>query len=141
MSIEDIKMLAAYMTVHSDDEKEHIAIGHSLVNKVVGNMNGMSDMPALDEEMKKEFFDLINNAPTVDKDEEDAYKRNLIIAGAIQSGRIKDPTGGATDFSKEKVDGTKVLHETKNYKFHKPQEAEVMASQTKSPRGRKTKKV
>jgi hypothetical protein len=138
MSVEDIKLMAAYMVVHGKHEDEQIAIGHTLINKVVGSMGGMGDMPGLEEDKKKEFFDLINNAQTVGKEDEDAYKRNLIIAGAIQSGRLKDTTNGATEFSKEKVKGATQIKDTH---FFKPQEAEVMALPTNSPKGRKTKKV
>lgn len=136
MSIEDIKLMAAYMTIHGEHEDEQIAIGHTLINKVVGSMGGMGDMPGLSEDKKEEFFNLIQNSPSVDKDDEDAYKRNLIIAGAIQSGRIKDSTNGATEFSKEKVKGASQIKDTY---FFKPQEAEVMASKPKSSKGRKTK--
>ena len=138
MSIEDIKLMAAYMTIHGEHEDEQVAIGHTLINKVVGSMAGMGEMPGLEEDKKKDFFDLINNAPTVGKEYEDAYKRNLIIAGAIQSGRLKDTTDGATEFSKEKVKGATQIKDTY---FYKPQESEVMDSQPKSPKGRKTKKV
>lgn len=139
MSIEEIKMMAAYMTVHSDDRKECECIGSMLMNKAISKMTdgGIAEAtPALDtEDKKKEFFDLLNGIG--DKDELDGFKRNLIIAGAIMSGNIKDSTDGATDFSKDKV---KNAHKSKNYYFYTPQAEEVISAPTKSPKGRKTKK-
>lgn len=139
MSIEEIKMMAAYMTVHSDDEKECECIGHSLMNKAVSSMamgqTLMDSTPAIGDEKKQEFFDLLNGK--ADKDELDSYKRNLIVAGAIMSGKIEDKTNGATEFSKDKVKGA---YKSKNYYFFTPQAEEVISAPTKSPKGRKTKK-
>lgn len=127
------------MTIHSDDRKECECIGSMLMNKAITKMTdgGIAEAtPALDtEDKKKEFFDLLNGVG--DKDELDAFKRNLIIAGAIMSGNIKDETGGATDFSKDKVKGA---YKSKNYHFYTPQAEEVISATTKSPKGRKTKK-
>lgn len=139
MSIEEIKMMAAYMTIHSDDRKECECIGSMLMNKAITKMmdGGIAEStPALDtEDKKKEFFDLLNGVG--DKDALDGFKRNLIISGAIMSGNIKDVTGGATEFSTDKVKGA---HKTKNYNFYTPQAEEVISAPTKSPKGRKTKK-
>ena len=35
MSIEDIKMIAAYMTANSEKEDESCAIGHCVMNKAI----------------------------------------------------------------------------------------------------------
>ena len=62
MSIEEIKMMAAYMTIHSDDKDECECIGSSLMNKAVATMGSggiANNTPALEPEMEKEFFDLM----------------------------------------------------------------------------------
>lgn len=138
MSVEDIKLMAAYMTVHSENEDECKCIGHSLINKVVGSMNGMGDLPALSEDKRKEFFTLLNGQGS--KDDENAFKRNIIYAAAIHSGRIEDTTKGATDFAADLPEDGEVTLKSKNYNFYKPQEAEVKVSKQKSSKGRKTRK-
>jgi hypothetical protein len=138
MSIEEIKMMAAYMTVHSDDKDECECIGSSLMNKAVATMGSgglAGNTPALEPEMEKEFFDLMQGIGK--KETLDSYKRNLIVASAIMSGNIKDSTKGATEFSKDKVKGSM---STKNYNFYTPQTAEVIA-EPKSSKGRKTKRI
>lgn len=138
MSIEEIKMMAAYMTVHSDDRKECECIGSSLMNKAISSMGGGigESTPALEtEDRKKEFIDLLNGVGKKEKIEE--FKRNLIISSAIMLGNIEDKTGGATDFSETKMPKS---HKTKNYHFYTPQAEEVISAPTKSPKGRKTKK-
>lgn len=139
MSIEEIKLMAAYMAVHSTDDEEAKCIGHCVMNKVIGSMDGgsFSDAtPALSEEKQKEFFDLLQGR--ADKDEEDAFKRYLIIASAIQTGKLKDMTDGATEFSTEKQ---KDSYKSKNYYFYKPSmEEDVISSKKPRRKGRKTKK-
>ena len=138
MSIEEIKLMAAYMTVHSDDDDECKCIGSSLMNKAVATMDKggiANNTPALEPEMEKEFFNLMQGIGK--KETLDSYKRNLIVAGAIMSGNIKDSTNGATEFSKDKVKGSM---STKNYNFYTPQTAEVIA-ESKSSKGRKTKRI
>lgn len=127
------------MTIHSDDRKECECIGSMLMNKAISAMGegGIAEStPALDnDDKKKEFFDLMNEK--AEKDKLDEYKRNLIIASAIMLGNIKDETGGATEFSKDKMPKS---YKSKNYHFYTPQAEEVISATTKSSKGRKTKK-
>ncbi len=138
MSIEEIKLMAAYMTIHSEDEDECMCIGSSLMNKAVATMDSggiAQNTPALEGEDQKKFFDLMQGVGK--KEDLDMYKKNLIVAGAIMLGNIKDSTNGATEFTKDKVKGSM---KTKNYNFYTPQTAEVIA-EPKSSKGRKTKRI
>lgn len=142
MSAENTRLLAAYITAHTDDHEEGKAVGHSLMNRVMSNSfsGAIGDSaPSLEGEPKEKFFKILNGQE--DKDTMDFYKRSIIHAGAIMSGRLKDPTGGADYFTSGK--SKDAIHSTKNYSFSKSSPTEGVSSGKikSSSKGRKKLKA
>lgn len=140
MSIEEVKMLAAYMTAHSYEEDECCAIGHSAINKIRKSMIDGSFMiaqPALEGEAKDLFFKLTSGVP-LSMDEEREFKRNIIRAAAIISGRMEDKTKGATEFKEGKEKNAS--YQTKKYSFlAEDSQADSVMSEKPSPKKRRKK--
>lgn len=129
------------MTAHSKDQDEALAIGHSVMNNILegaftGNISDSA--PALDGEQKEKFFKILSGS--MDKDEFDFFKRSIIKASSIMSGRLKDPTDGSITFKKGKIKGSDF--QTPNYSFYKKTQGEGVISQNnkKSGKSRKTLK-
>lgn len=143
MSIEEVKMLAAYMTAHSYDEDECCAIGHSAINKIRKSMTDGSFImaqPSLEGDAKNLFFKL-NSGAQLSIDEEREFKRNIVRAAAIISGRMEDKTKGATTFKSGK--DKKANYQTEKYSFlaEDSQDDSVMSEKpSPSKRRKKTEK-
>lgn len=135
MSIEDIKMIAAYMTANSEKEDESCAIGHCVMNKAMsalGDTALLDTIPALEDEAKEIFMKILSGK--MDKDLENRFKTNLIKAGAIMSGEIKDATDGADSFSSKDSKGSKKIG---SMYFSKAQPESVISEKKPSKRRKK----
>lgn len=138
--IEEVKMLAAYMTAHSYDEDECCAVGHSAINKIRKSMTDGSFVlaqPSLERDAKDLFFKLTSGAP-LSIDEEREFKRNIVRAAAIISGRMEDKTKGSTIFKEGK--DKKANYQTERYSFlAEDTQADGVMSEKPSPSKRRKK--
>lgn len=134
--IDEIKLIAAYMTVHGKSKDDCCAIGHSVMNKMMSSINGqVTDlMPAMPEERKERFLKIISG--NMKREDEILFKKNLIYAAAVMNGKIDDMTEGADSFSSKKVAGSKKIGDL----YFSKSQTESVISETSPKPGRKKRK-